>query len=167
MIGYYENFPENIHLLETLITTSSRKLLQERLIEVIYCLNQRALSFEDVAIPTIPSCTLIFEWGIADAESFTYIDQVEATKVLGVISKTPLSIMDFFCSIRYYKQVAEKKRPLKFDYYMVRIAFGEKRNVEIRISHERGPRYISPEDLLGFLCLRINDTSSRKILEPA
>jgi hypothetical protein len=70
--------------------------------------------------------------------------------------------MDFFCAVRYYKGAA--KAPLKFDYYLLRFAFG-KNSVEIQVFHERGPQHISPEDLVAFLVNEINETSARKILK--
>ena len=72
--------------------------------------------------------------------------------------------MDFFCAIRYYKGTAENKTPLKFDYYLMRLIFG-KNAVEIQVFHERGPRYISPEDITTFLVNKVNKTSSRKTLK--
>jgi hypothetical protein len=71
--------------------------------------------------------------------------------------------MDFFCAVRYYKCSAEKKTPLKFDYYMIRVIFGD--SVEIRVFHERGPRYISPEDIVTFLVNMTNEATARKILK--
>ena len=56
--------------------------------------------------------------------------------------------------------------PLRFDYYMMRVAFG-KNVVEIRVFHERGPRYVSPEDLVAFFVTKVNETSKRKILKTA
>ena len=72
--------------------------------------------------------------------------------------------MDFFCSIRYYKGKPEKKTALKFDYYLFRTIYG-KNLFEIQIRHERGPRYLSPEDLAAFIFNRINEGSNRKALK--
>jgi hypothetical protein len=73
--------------------------------------------------------------------------------------------MDFFCAIRYYKSKAEKRTPLRFDYYMVRMVFA-KDEVAIQVFHERGPRYISPDDIVAFVVKAINKTSNKKILNP-
>ena len=117
----------------------------------------------------MPECTIIFEAGLAEAKCFNYIDEEEAKKVLEALKKGALRSMDIFCAVRYYKDAAEKKAPLKFDYYMLRVIFG-KNSVEIQVFHERGPRYISPEDMVTFLVNMINATSTRKVLkkiEPA
>jgi hypothetical protein len=164
MLGFYDNFPVNIHRIDNFSTTFSNKKLQQRLIQVLREINRRSFSFEEIAYPTVPECTIIFEAGLADAESFNYIDEEEAKKVLSALRKVPFQTMDFFCAVRYYKGTAEKKTPLKFDYYMMRTIFG-KNAVEIQIFHERGPRYISPEDIVTFLVNTINETSPRKILK--
>jgi hypothetical protein len=39
--------------------------------------------------------------------------------------------------------------------------------MEIKVFHERGPRYFSPEDLITFLVNEMNKTSTRKILKRA
>lgn len=164
MIGFYENFPVNIHRIEAFTTSLSSKSLQRRLIQVFHDVNRRTFRFEEVSCPTVPECTIIFEAGLADAESFNYIDEEETRKVLTALKKVPFQTMDFFCAIRYYKGNEAKKKPLKFDYYMMRVVFG-KNAVEIRVFHERGPRYISPEDLVTFLVAKVNETSTRKVLK--
>jgi hypothetical protein len=164
MLGFYDNFPVNIHRIDNFSTPFSSKKLQQRLMGVLFEINRRTFSFEEIAYPTVPECTIIFEAGLAEAKSFNYIDEEEAKKVLSALRKSPFQTMDFFCAVRYYKDAAEKKTPLKFDYYMLRVVFG-KNSVEIQVFHERGPRYISPEDIVTFLVNMINETSTRKILK--
>ena len=164
MIGFYENFPVNIHRIETFTSSLSTRKLQQRLIQVLQDINRRTFSFEEITHPTVPECSVIFEVGIAEAKSFNFIDKEEAMNVLSVLRKETLRLMDFFCAVRYYKGTSEKKTPLKFDYYMTRVVFG-KNSVEIRVFHERGPRYISPEDIVTFLVNRINEASARNILK--
>jgi len=165
-IGTYQNFPPNIHLVETFNSNISSKQLQQRLIQVLLVANGREFSFEEVAIPTIPECKLIFEFGLADAEGFSYIDEKEAKNALDLMAKEQLNIIDFFCAIRYYKEKADKKTALKFDYYLLRTLFS-RGLFEIQIFHERGPRYISPRDLTEFISLKTNEISNRKILKKA
>jgi hypothetical protein len=163
MLGLYDNFPVNIHRIDRFSTNFSSKKLQQRLISALREINRRKFSFEEIAYPTVPDCTIIFEAGLAEAKSFNYIDDEEAKKALSALKKTPFRTMDLFCAVRYYKDAAEKK-PLKFDYYMIRAIFG-KNAVEIRVFHERGPRYISPEDMVAFLVNKVNGKSARKILK--
>ena len=164
MLGFYENFPANIHRIDVFTTPISSKMLQRRLIQVLRDVNCRKFSFEEVACPTVPECTIIFEVGLADAGSFNYIDDAETHKVLRALRKTPFQTMDFFCAVRYYKGTAENKTPLKFDYYMLRVVFG-RNSVDMQVFHERGPRYVSPEDIVTFLVNEVNKTSSRKTLK--
>jgi hypothetical protein len=165
MLGFYENFPEGVHRTELFTSALTNKKLQQKLIHVISEINRKTLSFEEIANPTVPECTIIFEVGIADAKSFSYIDEEEAKKALDVLKKEPFRTLDFFCVVRYYKGRTEKKTPLKFDYYIVRFEFG-KGMLEIRVFHERGPRYISPEEIANFLVSQINKASAKKILKP-
>jgi hypothetical protein len=169
MLGLYENFPENIHRIESFTPSLSSKKLQQRIIQVLNEINRKTFSFEEIAHPSVPECTIIFEIGIADENSFNYIDEEETKRVLNALKKEPFQVMDLFCAVRYYRVKTEKKTPLKFDYYMMRAVFG-KNAVEVRVFHERGPRYISPEDIVTFLAKKINKTSTKKILkkvEPA
>jgi hypothetical protein len=129
--------------------------------------NGKNLSFLEVASPSLPDCTVIFEWGIADAGGFTYIDAEEAKRMLNAINQEQVRVLDLYCSIRYYKITASKRTPLKFDYYMMRVGFGENHHVELQVFHERGPRYISPEELANFLVTKVNGASARMTLKPA
>ena len=165
MLGLYENFPENIHRTESFTSSLSSKKIQQRMIQVLSEINRRTFSFEEIAYPSVPECTIIFEVGIADAKSFNYIDEEETKRVLNALKKETFRVIDFFCAVRYYKAKTEKKTPLKFDYYMMRFVFG-KDSMEMRVFHERGPRYISPEDIITFLMKQINKTSAKKILKP-
>ena len=164
MLGLYENFPENIHRTESFASSLSSKKLQQRLIQILSEINRKTFSFEEIAHPTVPECAIIFEVGIADANSFNYIDEEETNKVLNALKKEPFRVIDFFCAVRYYKAKTEKKVPLKFDYYMMRAVFG-KDSMEIRVFHERGPRYIAPEDIVTLLVNKINKTSAKRILK--
>ena len=163
-LGFYENFPSNIHMVESFNSTLSSKQLQQKLIQVFYDVNRKEFSFEEVANPTIPECKVIFDFGLADAESFNYMDEEEVKKALNLLAKEHLHTMDFFCAIRYYKGNAEKKTALKFDYYLLRTIFS-KDAFEIQVFHERGPRYISPEDLALFIFNKTNEAAKRKVLK--
>jgi len=164
MLGFYENFPVNIHRTESFTSLLSSKKLQQRLMQVLHKINRETFSFEEIAYPTVPEGTIIFETGLAEAKSFNYIDEEETKRVLSALRKATFQTMDFFCAVRYYKGTGEKKTPLKFDYYLMRFVFS-KNSVEIQVFHERGPRYISPEDIVAFLVNEINKTSARKILK--
>jgi hypothetical protein len=164
MLGYYESFPEKIHKIARFATSASNKKLQQRILKVLYKLNNEHFNLEEVAKPSVFQCTVIFEFGIAEANNFNYLDAEETSKVLKIVHKKPLQMMDFFCAIRYYMVQNKNKVPLKFDYYMLRFKF-DKNSTELQIFHERGPRHLSPEDIVMLLTNKINETFSKKILK--
>jgi hypothetical protein len=163
-LGYYENFPQNIHKFESFRSTLSTKQLQKNLIQLLHDVNSKELSFEQVAYPTIPEGIVIFEFGLAENENFSFIDKEELEKTLKVLDKNRLGLLDFFCAIRYYKLEEKKKKSLKFDYYLLRTVFG-KGTLEVQVFHERGPRYISPQDLVNFLQWKLNENKIKKVLK--
>jgi len=165
MLGVYDNFPVNIHLSETLTSALSKRKLQERIIQVLQEVNRKTFSFEEVGSPNQPNCTIIFEFGIANGEVFSYLDEEEARKMQYALAKDAMQIIDWYCSVRYYKNVKKERTPLKFDYYMLRMNFIEKGAVELLVFHERGPRYISAEEIVDFIESKVNQTSNRKILK--
>ena len=165
MLGFYENFPEGVHRIDFFTSSLQNRKLQQRLIRVISEINRQTFSFEEVANPTVPDCAVIFEVGIADAKNFNYVDAEETKKALNALKKEAFRVMDFFCAVRYYKTTAEKKTPLKFDYYMIRFLFSRD-VVEMRVFHERGPRYVSPEDITAFMVKAVNKASAKKLLKP-
>ena len=119
-LGLYENFPPNIHFVQSFhFNVLPAKQLQQKLIQVLYEVNKKEFSFEEAGNPTIPDCKIIFEFGLADAESFNYIDEEEVKKTLDLLAKQPLDTMDFFCVHPLLQGQREKKRALKFDYYLL------------------------------------------------
>ena len=164
MLGLYENFPKTVHKTAFFAALISNKRLQQALIQMFQKINNENFNLEEIANPSVPQYTVILEFGIAEANNFNYLDNEEANKVLKVIQKKPFQLMDFFCALRYYKTQNEKKTPLRFDYYMMRFTFN-KDSMEIQIFHERGPRYISPEDIANFVVNKISETFSKKILK--
>jgi hypothetical protein len=109
---------------------------------------------------------VIFEFGLGYAEGFNYIDDEELKKALDLLAKEHLHTVDFFCLIRYYKENGESKQALKFDYYLFRTMYNGG-SFEIQVFHERGPRYISPEDLTLIIFNQINKGLKKKVLRKA
>ncbi len=161
--GFYKNFPTHIHRVESFASSFSTLQLQLRTIQIFFEINRKEFSFEEVSNPTIPEGKVIFEFGLADSEGFSYIDEEEARKAPDLLSKDALQSVDFFCGIRYYKTNNEKKTALKFDYYLLRTMFN-RGTVEIQVHHERGPMYVSPKDLIQFILKQMNEGSDKKIL---
>lgn len=160
----HENFPLNVHRVEGFRTTVSVIQLQKKILRTLHEVNQKEFTFEEVANPTVPEGTVFFEFGLANEGGFSYLDEEEFNAIVAFLNKNRLEILDFFCSIRYYKNSGDKKTPLKFDYFMLRTVFG-KEIFEVQVYHERGPRYIAPQDLVGFIVNMVNKTQSKKILK--
>ena len=166
MLGIYENFPENIHVTESFTSTLTNQKLQQKLVRTLREVNRKPFSFEEIGHPAMRDCSVIFEVGIADGTSFNYVDDEEAKSVLNVLKKQTFRVMDFFIAVRYYKGDGQqqKKKPLRFDYYMIRFVFSGNNSVELQVFHERGPRYTSPDDIVEFIGRGVNGPFTRKIL---
>lgn len=164
MLGFYENFPQNVHKIALFSTLISNKKLQQTLIRTLHKINGETFNLDEVAKPSISQCTAVLEFGIAEADSFNYLDLEETNKLLEDICKKPLQLIDLFCAIRYYKAKGEERNPLKFDYYMLRLIF-YKGSIEVQIFHERGPRHMSPEDLINLIIKKVNEYLSKKALK--
>jgi hypothetical protein len=163
-LGYHDNFPVQVHRVEGYNTNLSAKQLQEEILQTLQGINGKEFCFEDVAIPTVPDGVVIFEFGLADGQSFCYLDEATLATALGSLGKETQTL-DFFLAIRYYKGVGDNKTPLKFDYYLVRTLYG-KGVFELQVYHERGPRYVAPEDLSEFVVGKVNEGQTRKTLKP-
>jgi hypothetical protein len=160
MLGKYEKFPEIVHFLKKFSSTSNILHLQQKLVQTLKELNRKTCYFEEISIPTIPNSEIIFEFGIAEEESFIFLDEQETSRLGSILGG---KVLDFFCVIRYYKYYAEKKSALKFDYYMFRTKFAAK-EIEFLVFHKQGPRYVTPDELVSMLVNKINNTSIKKIL---
>ncbi len=161
-LGYHDNFPQHVHRVEGYNTNLSAKQLQEKILRTLQGVNGKEFSFEDVVIPTVPDGMVIFEFGLADGQSFNYLDEALLAAALNTLSKE-IQTLDFFLAIRYYKGVGDNKTPLKFDYYLLRTLYG-KGVLELQVYHERGPRYVAPEDLSEFIIDKVNSGQNGKIL---
>jgi hypothetical protein len=164
MLGTYQSFPENVQKIAYFVSSVSYKRLQKAMIEAFCKLNTENLRLEDFGVPSISGCRVIFELGIAEGQTFNYVDDDERKRVLKSIEDKPFHVMDFLSVIRYHKMLGEKATPLKFDYYMLRFIF-DKDFVELRVFHEKGSMHVAPDELTGFLHGKINGIFSRKILK--
>jgi hypothetical protein len=162
MLGKYENFPLIIHFLKKFSSTMNIKQLQQELVQTLKELNRKTFHFEEITIPAIPNSEIIFEFGIAEEESFNFLDEPETNRVIDTLKGQ--TSLDFFCVVRYYKNNTKKKIALKFDYYIFKTSFVAKK-IEFQIFHKQGPRYITPEELVTMIVNRINNTATKKIRE--
>lgn len=166
MFGFYENFPANVHKILLFTSTVSNRKLQNAIIQALHRLNSQNQSIEKALNLPVLGSIAIFEFGIAEGEAFNYIDAEEAQKALEKIQKTPFQVMDLFCAVRYYKKTNGKSKPLKFDYYMLRLTFNTGL-LEAQVFHERGPRHMAAEDIINMLVAKVNELFPRRTLKKA
>lgn len=164
MLGLYENFPPTIHLQETYTSALSKQKLQLKFAQVLRDINSRSFTFEETSNPAMPNCTVIFMFGVADTDGFKFFNDAQVKRLVQAVADGRERI-DFFCAVRYYKNTQPKRTPLKFDYYLLRLVFGEDGSVQFVVSHERGPRYLSPEDFAGFIAQSVNGKGKKKTLQ--
>ncbi|MEM3549925.1 MAG: hypothetical protein QXV01_02410 [Candidatus Bathyarchaeia archaeon] len=164
MLGFYEGFPQKPHKTLTLQTYISKRKLQQVIVQTLNKINGVEFNLEEVTQPPTPGCKAILEFGIAESNIFNFLNGEETSRVLEALRKKPLSYMDFFCALRYYKRENGKSFPLKFDYYLIRLIFNSNL-VEMQAYHERGPRHVPPEEIINLFINRINKNFSRKVLK--
>jgi len=165
MLGVYNNFPQNIQKIAVFSTSISNKRLQRALLETAHKLNNATLWPGEISPPSLCNCAIAFEFGIAEGDDFTFLDEQEKDKLARALERKLLRVMDFLCAIRYYRMEEEKRVPLRFDYYMLRFMF-DKNMAELHVFHERGPMHLSPEELVEFIINKVNNSFSKKVLRP-
>ena len=165
MLGHYENFPENIHALAFLQNHSPAKSVQQVILSTFYRLNNETFDLGDVTPFLKQKCEVGFEFGVADGFDFSFLDQNELDKCLGVVAESEVEFLDFFFVVRYHLVGDGKRVPLKFDYHVFRCVFlaGE---LELRVRHERGTQRVPLDDLITFLVRQVNVELSRRELMP-
>lgn len=164
MLGRYDYFPENVHYVTFLSSVSHVDKIQQTAIKAILKLNSRS-SENRKQIASVSDLIVTMEFGIAEGTDFTFVDIEEKDRIQKTIKVSPFQTMDFICAIRYQKSIGNKKSSLRGDYHMIRLVFGKK-SLEARAFHERGPRRITPEEIVDLIVDEINDHGKKKLLKP-
>ena len=141
--------------------------MQKTILHTIYQLNQETLDLKTLTKSSPANCELNFEFGIAEQDAFNFLDKEESERFFKSLEdelKEQLRVLDFFCATRYHTITPDgKRKPLKFDYALLRFAF-QRRTMELFIVHERGTQRIPLEDLAIFLTNRIkNELKQREL----
>jgi hypothetical protein len=153
LIGLYENFPENYHGIARFYYKAPEKKFQEIILKALHELIRKD-GFDFPSIYAVSECKVNFDVGIADVLTFNYLDNETLTEFSKIV-KAPLHTLDFLFVIRYYKKnVRNRLKPLKFDYFILRFLFNNE-NVEFLIFHEKGTRRISLEELTKIISNRV------------
>ena len=164
MIGLYENFPDIRHGFAHFSNAVPIPDLQRILLQFLQRVNENKESVS-LAEFTRHKIRVELEVGVADGLAFDYFDKESLKRCLDATSKNALPVLDLFYVVRYYVPDRAKRKPLKFDYYIVRFLFRED-EVEMLVHHERGPRHLAVEELIKFHLNRINRELKAKKLSP-
>lgn len=161
LLGRYENFPQVVHSVTKFTHQSTERKLQEAILLALYRLNQEKHDLNTISHFSTSGCEVSFEFGVAEEIAFNYLDREELERVQKSIKKEAPPTLDFFCVVRYHALREGRRKPLKFDYHLLRFVF-HRNSVEVQVSHERGIRRVSLEDLSSFIIGQIREELPRK-----
>jgi hypothetical protein len=164
MLGVYSDFPTDVQKIVNFETSISETRLQKTLVEVFYRLNSEESALKEIAYPSLPECMIGFEFGIAEGKDFNYLDTHEKDRLLAATQKKPFPSLDFLCITRYYSVQNQRKRPLKFDHYMLRFRFAKKA-LQMQVFHEKGPMHLSTKDLPLFITKIVNSEFPKRVIK--
>jgi len=161
LLGRYENFPEVVHSVARFTHQSTEERLQQAILRALHRLNQATHNLTVISPFSAPRCEVSFEFGVAEGLTFNYLDREELERFQKSIKKEAPPTLDFFCVVRYHILKEGRRVPLRFDYHLLRFVFN-RNNVEVQVSHERGTRRVSLEDLTNFLIGQIRGELPRR-----
>ena len=165
LLGRYENFPGVIHGFARFTYRLSRRKLQQTILHTLHQLNREVCGLNEITLLPSSKCEVSFEFGVAEGTTFDYLGEEAMDRIQKSVAKKSLPVLDFLCVVRYHIIKKGKRVALKFDYHILRFLF-HRNNAELLVFHERGPRHVSPEDLLRFMVTRINNGLLRNRLKP-
>jgi hypothetical protein len=166
LLGFYENFPENVHAVALFDYQDSAKEVQKAILCTFHNLNHEKCDLGAVTPYLKQNCEVGFEFGVADGFDFNFLDKNELDQCLRSVAEKELKTLDFFFAVRYHLiREAGKRVPLRFDYHVIRFSFQES-GLQMRIRHERGTQRVTLDDLTNFMAKRINAELSRRRLTP-
>lgn len=165
MLGHYENFPDVVHSIARFTHQSTEKKVQQAIACALYRLNQEKHDLNTISSFSLPVCEVSFEFGIAEGITFNYLDTGELERFQNDIKKETPPTLDFFCVVRYHTVKQGNRKPLKFDYHLLRFIFYEK-GLELQIAHERGAQRLCLEELANFIVKQVNKELSKARAKP-
>jgi hypothetical protein len=135
--------------------------------ETLHKLNNETNDLTLLTRASPPNCKVNFEFGIAEEDSFIFLDGEEFARLIEALKKPEaMGILDFFCAIRYHQIMQDgRAKSLKSDYVLLRFAF-RRRIMELFLVHQRGIQHLPLGDLTTFLINRINKELTQKRIQP-
>lgn len=156
MLGYYENFPENVHCVAMFQYLHPRNVVQEAILSTFHHLNSEILDLSILTPYLRQNCQVGFEFGVAEGLNFNFLDKEELDKCLRIVNEKEVELIDFLFVVKYYLiRNSGKRVPLRFDYHLLSFRFLEN-GLELRIHHEKGTLRISFDELIDFIIKQIN-----------
>lgn len=156
LLGRYNNFPDSIHGEARFTYPFSTKTLQQAIAHVLHRLNKQTIDMQTLTKASPLNCVVNFEFGLADADTFNFLDDEELERLEHTVRQQALPLLDVYCISRLHILEADgKRKSLKFDYNMLRFSFRRKK-MELFVYHERGIQRIPLEDLVLFIKNQIN-----------
>jgi hypothetical protein len=156
VLGRFDRFPKNVHEVAVFNYQDPKTKLQQTILFALQKLNIKTFALNNIMPFFEQDYKVSFEFGIADGQDFTFLDEEQLGQTLKVCEENELEVLDFFVVVRYHKIDENGKQiPLRFDYHVLRFAFHEK-IVELLIRHERGTQRIATQDLVEFLTQQVN-----------
>ena len=166
MLGRFDRFPKNVHEVAVFNYQDPKTKLQQTILCALQKLNIKTFALNNIMPFFEQDYKVSFEFGIADGQVFTFLDEEQLGQTLKVSEENELEVLDFFVVVRYHKIDENGKQiPLRFDYHVLRFAFHEK-IVELLIRHERGTQRIATQDLVEFLTQQVNLELKKEKLTP-
>ena len=165
LLGRYGSFPETVHGVARFTCSSSIAKTQQAILHALYQLNYETCNLKRIVPVSLSECEVSFEFGVAEAEEFNYLDEEELNRFRKRVVNKTISVLDFFCVVRYHIDKKGKRVPLKFDYHLLRFMFYGS-SMELRVTHERGAQHTSLEELLALIAKRVNESLSKERLKP-
>jgi len=165
LLGRYDDFPATIQRFARFTYESPTPTLQTVIVKTLHQLNKQTVDMKTFTPASPPNCFVNFEFGVADTDTFNFLDEEELQKIENTLNQQALPILDIFCATRYHiRDQTEKRKTLKADYNMLRFTFYQK-NMELFIHNERGTQRIPLKDLILFLKSQIDQELAERRLE--
>ena len=166
LLGHYDNFPKNVHKVAIFSFQDPKNAMQQAILFAFQHLNQETFDLNKIMPYLKQNFKVSFEFGIADGEDFTFLDQNELEHSLTTVTENEPDSLDFFFVIRYHRINEQGKQiPLRFDYHVLRFRFHDN-ILELRMRHERGTQRVLLDELTDFITKQVNAELEKKHVSP-
>jgi len=165
--GNFEAFPDVVQAFSQVEYKIPLKNLQILIVEVFEELNGYVETLTSKTLTSIAPSKCIFEVGIAEGLTFTFLGKNEVKKFKEYIKRNSTRNLDFLIRTLYrYRKSKKKEVSLWSDFYYVRFMFEDYDKLEILVNHFKGTRKIPLDILIRKLIQFINKRLKREGFKP-